>query len=202
MKNSFAENSYTVMRNIIGKELTQFLFKYLKHRREVMFFLKESTYLSPFDKSYGTMDDSQIPGTYAHYGDMALDLLLPHVKEKIEKEIDLQLVENYTYARLYKRYDTLVRHIDRKSCEVSGTMMLGGDEWPIFLQDKNKKEIKVDLNPGDILLYRGCGLEHWREPFTKTLCAQVFIHYNEKTEETEKTKFDGRMLLGTPSDSI
>ena len=25
--------------------------------------------------------------------------------------------------------------------------------------------IKVDLKPGDMLLYSGCELEHWRDPF-------------------------------------
>ena len=77
--------------------------------------------------------------------------------------------------------------------------MLGGDQWPIFL--KNKKTIKVDLNPGDLLLYKGCKLEHWRDPFEGMLCAQVFLHYNVKTDETAKTKFDGRAMLGIPHET-
>ena len=126
-------------------------------------------------------------------------MLLPFIKEKVEKEVRSKLVENYTYARLYKRYDTLVKHKDRISCEISGTIMLGGDQWPIFL--KNKKTIKVDLNPGDLLLYKGCKLEHWRDPFEGMLCAQVFLHYNVKTDETAKTKFDGRAMLGIPHET-
>lgn len=196
--NTFTKNSYAVVKSIIGKELTTFLFNYLKQRREAFEYLHNIKYISPFSTIYGTMTDDQIPNTYAHYGDMALDNLLPHIKKKMEKEVSLKLTENYTYARLYKRYDTLVKHVDRKSCEISGTMALGGDPWSIFLKNKNKKTIQVDLEPGDILIYKGCDLEHWRDPFEGTLCAQLFLHYNETNEETEKVKFDGRAMLGIP----
>ena len=45
-------------------------------------------------------------------------------------------------------------------------MNLGGDDWPIYLEPSGKegmKGIKVDLKPGDMLVYSGCELEHWRE---------------------------------------
>ena len=199
--NMFTKNSYVVVPKIIGKELTTFLYTYFKNRREVYSYLNNIKFISPFNTSYGTFSDDQIPNTYTHYGDMALDNLLPHVKKKIENIIKVKLIENYTYGRIYKRYDTLVKHTDRKSCEVSGTMMLGGESWPIFLKDKQKKTIKVDLKPGDMLLYKGCELEHWRDPFEGSLCAQVFIHYNERNEETNKTKFDGRGFLGIPQEA-
>ena len=197
--NTFIKNNYTVIPNVIGKELTSFLFEYLKNKREAYEYLNNIQFISPFNTIFGFKNDEQIPNTYAQYGDIALDMLLPFIKEKVEKEVRSELVENYTYARLYKRYDTLVKHKDRISCEISGTMMLGGDQWPIFL--KNKKTIKVDLNPGDLLLYKGCKLEHWRDPFEGMLCAQVFLHYNVKTDETAKTKFDGRAMLGIPHET-
>ena len=199
--NTFIKNSYVIIPNIIGKELAKFLFEYIKHRREAFEYLNNIKFISPFNPIYGTMRDKQIPNTYAHYGDMALDNLLPFIKDKMEKIVKLKLIENYTYVRLYKRYDTLVKHKDRESCEISGTMALGGDPWSIYLKNKKRKTIKVDLNPGDILIYRGCDLEHWRDPFEGTLCAQVFLHYNKQNEETEKTKFDGRAMLGIPHET-
>tara|TARA_R110000744_G_scaffold145699_1_gene258371 strand:- start:189 stop:788 length:600 start_codon:yes stop_codon:yes gene_type:complete len=197
----FIKNNYVIIPKIIGRELTTFLYTYFKNRRDVYLYLNTIKFISPFNTSYGTFSDTQIPNTYAHYGDMALDNLLPHVKKKIEGVIKMKLVENYTYGRIYKKYDTLIRHTDRKSCEVSGTMMLGGDEWPIFLKDKQKNIVEVNLKPGDMLLYKGCVLEHWRNPFEGSLCAQVFIHYNEKNKETENTKFDGRAFVGIPKEA-
>jgi hypothetical protein len=94
-------------------------------------------------------------------------------------------------------------------------MFLGGDEWPIFLDpsggdfviDESKqtikpnapKGIKVDLKQGDMLVYRGCELEHWREKFKGEECAQVFLHYNnEKTPGSKQNLFDKRLHLGLP----
>ena len=108
----------------------------------------------------------------------------------------------YSYARLYKPGDVLPRHKDRYSCEVSTTLKLGGDPWPLYLDPTGKTGgagIKVELEPGDMLLYSGCDLEHWREAFTGKDCAQVFLHYNDSKKKTAKVnKFDNRPLLGLP----
>ena len=91
---------------------------------------------------------------------------------------------------------------DIKSCEISTTMNLGGDAWPIYLEPsgkKNKKGKKIILNPGDMLIYKGMELEHWREPFEGVDCAQVFLHYNNsKTDGSDKNIYDNRETLGLP----
>tara|TARA_E500000318_G_scaffold111292_2_gene129332 strand:- start:827 stop:1072 length:246 start_codon:yes stop_codon:yes gene_type:complete len=74
-------------------------------------------------------------------------------------------------------------------------MNLGGEMWPIFLDSE-----EILLNPGDMLIYRGHEIEHWREPFMGNNCAQVFLHYNEKNGEFNNTnKYDGRPFLGLPA---
>ena len=42
----------------------------------------------------------------------------------------------------------------------------------------NTKGTKVILNPGDMLVYKGNILEHWRDEFTGDHCVQAFLHYN------------------------
>ena len=55
----------------------------------------------------------------------------------------------------------------------------------------NKPSIKVVLKPGDLAIYKGCELNHWREAFEGEHCAQVFLHYaNEK--KINIWEFDGR----------
>ena len=94
-------------------------------------------------------------------------------------------------------------------------MNLGGDDWPIYLSPNenvgapdgkkitpfsNAKGIKVDLDPGDMLVYRGVELEHWREKFKGKECIQVFLHYNNrKTWGAKDNMFDKRPHLGLPS---
>ena len=81
-------------------------------------------------------------------------------------------------------------------------MNLAGDAWPIYLEPSGKegmKGIKVDLDPGDMLVYRGCELEHWREPFQGDECIQVFLHYNNvATPGADKNIFDTRPHIGLP----
>ena len=51
-----------------------------------------------------------------------------------------------------------------------------------------------------MLVYSGCELEHWREKFKGTDCAQVFLHYNDvKTPGSKENMFDKRPHLGLPS---
>jgi hypothetical protein len=50
-----------------------------------------------------------------------------------------------------------------------------------------------------MLIYRGCDLEHWREPFEGETCGQVFLHYNNEDSDIEGQKlYDGRICLGLP----
>jgi alkylated DNA repair dioxygenase AlkB len=163
----------------------------------------QTRYISPFTDYLGTWKDNQIPETYSHYSDFAMETLLSKVKPIMEKETGLQLVETYSYARVYKKGDELKRHKDRPSCETSCTMNLGGDLWPIFLEpsgELGKEGTKILLNPGDMLIYRGCDVEHWREPFDGDDCCQVFLHYNDVNGQfAEQNKYDGRPFLGLPA---
>jgi hypothetical protein len=120
---------------------------------------------------------------------------------------------NYSYWRLYQKDSILKRHLDRKSCEISTTLCLGYDisdvdqnvypdfDWPMFIKDKNNNEIPIHLKPGDMLIYRGCEVEHWREPFIGTNHAQVFLHYNDANGENPIAN-DNRRCLGVPKNII
>ena len=162
----------------------------------------QARYFSPFENIIGDYDDPQIPHTYRQYGNVAMETLLLKCQPKMEKITQLKLTPAYSYARMYKRGDELKRHKDRFSCEISTTMNLGGDPWPIYLEpsgEKGKKGVKVDLKQGDMLVYRGCDLEHWRKPFKGNECVQVFLHYNNvKTPGAKENMYDRRPHLGLP----
>jgi len=199
----FKKDKYKVLRGAISKELASFVYSYFLKKRQVARFLFDQKYISPFTEYWGVWTDQQIPNTYSHYGDTAMETLLEALKVKMEKETGYKLNETYAYARIYKSGDILYRHKDRYSCEVSTTLNLGGDPWPLYLDPTGKKGqagIKVELEPGDMLIYCGCEIEHWREAFTGKDCGQVFLHYNDSKKKTAKTnKFDGRPFLGLPA---
>ena len=139
--------------------------------------LQDTFHLLKQSLGYYEGKDEQIPDTYSQYANMAMETLLLKCQPGMEKATGLKLYPAYTYARIYKKGDELKRHKDRFSCEISTTMNLGGDDWPIYLEpsgEVGKKGIKVDLKPGDMLVYSGCELEHWREKFKGKQCVQVF----------------------------
>jgi hypothetical protein len=199
---SFKEKKYQVVKNIISSEIAEFVYKYFSNKREVSKFLFEQKYISPFTEYFGVWNDTQIPNSYCHYADIAMETLLREVKPIMEKETDLKLSETYSYARIYKKGDVLDRHKDRYSCEISTTLNLGGDPYPIYLDPTGQYDqpgVEINLNQGDMLIYRGCELEHWREEFKGEECCQVFLHYNDASLETAKENYlDRRPLLGVP----
>ena len=157
----------------------------------------------------------QVPNTYSHYADQVMETLLVKMLPVMKEHTGLDLVPTYSYARLYKNGDILRRHKDRPSCEISTTLNLGGDPWPIFIDGTGADSVideykqihkpnapegtKVLLEVGDMLVYSGCELEHWREPFQGQVCGQVFLHYNHRNGPfAEKNLFDKRPLLGIP----
>jgi len=194
---------YRIVKQAISKELSEFVYSYFLMKRNVARKFYNERYISPYNFDWGVWNDEQIPGTYSHYSDIAMETLLQKLRPSVEKETGLELNETYSYARIYKKGDVLERHKDRYSCELSATLNLGGDSWPIYLEpsgELGKEGIKVDLEPGDMLIYKGCEVEHWREAFEGENCGQVFLHYNNASnEKAEENKYDGRPFLGLPA---
>jgi hypothetical protein len=196
MANFFKKNKYLVLKKVITPELAKFVTDYFLLKRKVAQTFYREKWISPFSTEWGVWNDTQATDTYSHYADVAMETLLQWVLPTMEKQTKLKLVPTYSYARIYKNGDVLKKHKDRFSCEISTTVNLGGNPWPIYLNN-GKKNIKVNLSPGDMLIYRGTELEHWREQFKGEFCAQVFLHYNVKNKKA--IVFDDRLHLGLPS---
>jgi len=220
---NFKKDKYCIIPKAISKQMAEIAYDYIILKRRAAETLFKTKYIIPFEKMHGTWDDDQVPRTFSIYGDVLMDTLLEKCLPIAEKHSKLKLIPNYSYCRIYKKGDVLRRHKDRFSCEVSATLNLGGDEWPIYINPDPKggytfgrkeglhkvqdykpskdKGVKIILKPGAMLLYRGIDLEHWREAFDGANCGQVFFHYNDyETKGSEKNLYDGRPHLGLPPD--
>ena len=144
-----------------------------------------------------------------------METLMMKALPVMEKHTELKLLPTYTYTRAYKKGDVLRRHKDRPSCQISTTLHLGGEEWPIYIDPTGSDNVideykgilkpnapqgnRVDLKIGDMLVYSGCELEHWRKPFEGNVCVQTFLHYNDVDGRFGKENiFDKRPMLGIP----
>lgn len=198
----FKDNNYIVVTGAVPSDLSSFLFAYFKNKRTVCKYLHDNKEISPYDYSWGTWADQMIPDTYSHYGDVAMETLMVRMMPVIKTVTNIEVIPTYTYARIYKYGDILHRHKDRPSCEISCTINLGGDKWPIYLEpsgEVEKEGIQVNLNPGDMLVYQGCIVEHWREMFQGEECGQVFCHYvDAKGPYVKDHAYDSRPMIGLP----
>jgi hypothetical protein len=211
---SFQTNKYQVIKKAIPYELANFIFNYFLLKRDAVNYMYSNNIIAE-NSLFGTWKDQQVPNVYSHYADFVMETLLVKVMPIMKKHTNLDLIPTYSYARVYEKGSILKRHKDRPSCEISTTLNLGGDSWPIFIDptgsnnviDEYKnimkpdapKGIRVDLEPGDMLVYSGCELEHWREEFTGNICAQVFLHYNHVNGQfADSNLYDKRPLLGIP----
>ena len=214
---SFKTKKYQVIRGALSKGLANFIFNYMMLQRDAVNYMVKNNKVNPYSPLVG-QEDEQVPGCYSKYADWVMETLLQYMRPIMKAKTGMELIPTYSFTRLYEKGNILHRHKDRPSCEISTTLHLGGDEWPIFLdpsgqdftiygkEEKDKsvkpgapKGVRVDLKVGDMLIYSGCELEHWREPFQGKVCSQVFLHYNHANGPFSKTNLlDGRPILGIP----
>jgi len=191
---SFQDKKYQVIKKAVSYDLANFILNYFLLKRDAVEFMYKNN-IHAESSLLGTWKDEQIPNTYSHYADFVMETLLVKMLPVMKKNTELDLVPTYSYARAYKKGDILKRHKDRPSCEISTTIHLGGDQWSIFIEEE-----EVVLEVGDMLVYSGCELEHWRKPFEGNICGQVFLHYNHLNGKfANYNKFDNRPMLGLPS---
>lgn len=152
------------VKEVLPKNLCHFLTNVL---------LRQSTTL---DSKKG---DTQIPNARAIMDhEIVFETLLEQVWPNLEEILGTKLLPTYAYARLYTNKDELGKHTDRHACEISMTLQLGRSHhyaWPIYMGGT-----RYDLAEGDAVIYRGCDIEHWREPCNgpeNYYSGQCFLHF-------------------------
>ncbi|MDB5733752.1 MAG: hypothetical protein JWN16_389 [Alphaproteobacteria bacterium] len=146
--------------------------------------------------------DAQVPGAPSAHGDALLDTLMEELRPAVEFCTGLKLFPTYSYARIYRHGDELKPHHDRAACEISLSLNLGqvpaDQPWALYVEGRDGAAANCLLMPGDVLLYRGIDLTHWREPYAGQSLVQVFLHYVDQNGPHKGEKFDRRAALGDP----
>jgi len=180
----FSKYGYCVIESAISKELRDFVTQY-----------------TLFDELQNFNPDLvQVQGAHSKYGDPAMETMLLHLHKTMEENTGLKLQPTYSYYRVYRNGDELIPHLDRPSCEISCTLCFNYSyndtmfQWPIFIEGN-----EVVLKPGDIVLYRGCDLRHWRNKLELSESAwhvQGFFHYVDQNGPHSEFKYDKRPHVG------
>lgn len=199
----FRENGFVQFKNFVDLETCYFASTYA--------LMKEDVEFSP---EYGEF--AQNPNTHSVYADTYFEVLLDYYKPEIEKISGFNLESTYSFYRVYRPGAKLQRGFDRDSCEINALLTLRSSiskqdqenyNWSMFLQKyETDSQIEMQFETGDLLLYKGREMEHWREPFDadpESFQVQVFLHYiNKEGPLYPALKFDGRNKLGENCSSI
>ena len=126
--------------------------------------------------------EPQVNGSLARYNNPFYKRTHYSLMKQIEGILGMDLLPTYFFDRFYYEGQELARHTDRPSCEISATVQIStnrDEAWPIWFQRPDQTENSVSMKNGDMVLYRGCEREHWREPLTgeNSYHHQIFFHY-------------------------
>jgi hypothetical protein len=201
----FHENRFVVLRNFIPKDIinmTLDTWKTIEANPDYKdaFFHREIETTNNSPKS--SLGKSE--GCYKFPPAVALHRWL---RDNLRDVIDIELVETYSYTRTYDRGAYLKSHTDRPSCEISATICLDyksddNTPWKIWVQNdrnyiddavhdqpslfeisqkpvigKRKGCVAVSLEVGDVLLYQGPNIPHWRDTFLGDYSSHMFLHF-------------------------
>ena len=190
-KNYFNEKKYCVVKSAITNELRDFVTQYA--------LFDEMQNFTP-EKKYDWKLPPQVPNAHSKYADPVMETMLLHLLPIIEMNTGLSLYPTYSYFRVYRNGDDLESHLDRSSCEISATLCFNYSydsekySWPIYMEGN-----EVNLHPGDLVVYRGCELSHWREKLEldeNVWQVQGFFHYVDANGPCAEWKFDKRNSIG------
>lgn len=192
---SFEKNGYEVVDNIISSETAELLAMEFQLLKENVYFQNG---IDPNNETYS--GDSQVSKSFAWYGAFCFESLLMYVQPTLEKIIGKRLYPTYSYARIYYNGATMVRHVDRPSCQYSATMTIAVDEtgpWEIWMTNLAGVAKPLILPVGSMAVYSGDILEHWREePYKGKRQIQAFLHFVDVDGIYANHKYDGREMLG------
>ena len=186
----FKQNMYVDCKQIIPKDICSVVSKYCLMKEENSFEPEEA--------------DGQVPFSHSVYADTLMETMLYFLLPHMEANTGLRLCPTYSYYRVYRPGQELERHKDRESCEISTTACFSFNynntdtdyNWGMYVDkdsygttslgnfvSANNPGIMIEQTPGDILIYSGVDIEHWRDKFEAGINSyhiQGFFHYIDK----------------------
>lgn len=183
----FTEKKYALVKNAVDPSVVKLVSQYALIDEQKDFNLEKGK-------------TPQIHNSHSQYADGLMESLLLEMHPFMESTTGLKLHPTYSYYRVYRPGAVLKKHVDRPSCEISTTVTFNYDykgadvTYPIFVEGT-----ECLMEPGDLVVYRGCEVEHWREEFKApegSYHVQVFLHYVDANGPYADYKFDRRPYVG------
>lgn len=140
--------------------------------------------------------ETQVMGSVSHYNHPQWRDTHIDVMNRVASALGEKLYPTYYFDRFYFKGQELSRHKDRGACEISVTANISHNldyDWPIHFRMPDGKTLSYTMKPGQGVMYRGCVLEHWRDPMEgddESYLHQIFFHYVRANGHCVQFAFD------------
>ena len=195
---TFATDLYEIVRGVLPPE-------HLDHMDLEFELMRKLQYMQggQSEENKFMFGDSQVTNSFAYYSALCFEALSLQLQPLMEEITGKKLYPTYTYARIYYNGATMAIHKDRPSCQFSTTVNISIDEepWEIWFETLTGQKKAIKLWPGDLIVYKGDTLNHWRDAYQGQRQTQAFLHYVDKNGNYRDYKWDHRPYIGTAANS-
>jgi hypothetical protein len=189
---TFEEQGYQIVKNSISVETAEIL-------KQQFLIYEQVDRRSNTNPKANFTNDLLVDGAYYAYAPEIFEGLMVYMQPIVESVVGKKLLPTYSYARIYRNGSYMRPHKDRPSCEYSVTLTVDPDpnyKWPIWFEDKGGKELPFYLSKGDMCIYKGTEMKHWRDTFHGKEHIQCFLHYVDAQGKFANFAYDERGHLG------
>lgn len=192
---SFENDFYQVIERAVPKQVCEFIDAELELLKKISYICERAN-----ERDVNHFADHQCKNAFPYYGAFCTDTLAQQLLPKIEEVTGKSLYPTYSYMRIYYTGSDMEKHTDRESCEYSATICISADPepWEIWFETVNGEQLSLLLQPGDMIVYKGGILPHWRNVYRGKRQTQVFTHYVDANGPYKNYLYDKRPYLGFP----
>jgi hypothetical protein len=148
--------------------------------------------IQSYEKPVG---DNLVPNSFSAYALPETEELLLKLTPKICDIVGKELYPTYSYSRMYYPGASMPPHTDRNACEISMSLCISGEPWPLWFQ--LDRPTSAFLNPGDAVVYQGIEVTHWRDVYAGAGCTCVFLHWVDASGPYADWRYDRRPSIGS-----
>lgn len=201
---NFFLDDFTIVKNAISTDVCKLLAREFRISRDLAMSVNKNnpSFKHPDAKNVlYPFEDEMVSNSFSWYSPLCFEALSDTlIKEIVEETVKEEVYPTYSYARIYYKNSQMFRHVDRSSSEFSVSLCIDTDTsinpWPLIIETKNKTVVKVEQNPGDLVIYKGNNLFHWRKKYNGTEHINAFMFYVMANGHKSELKYDTRPLLG------
>jgi hypothetical protein len=139
------------------------------------------------EEGYCQYGDKIVPKRFVLHDDWVAAFFHHQLASFISRLAGVAMKPSYSYMVSYMPGATLPRHVDRRQCEITVALLVdyvpeasGPCPWPLFLEpaDRATPPVAIHLTPGEVLIYRGRQLFHFRHALPEGhRSTSLLLHY-------------------------